>query len=62
MNLDDFESQYREALDVSSNHLQTSVLLLSNLSRLEDNLLNVGKSMQKLSEIVEEFISQQRAE
>jgi len=45
MNLDDFESQYREALDVSSNHLQTSVLLLSNLSRLEDNLLNVGKSM-----------------
>lgn len=59
MNLQDFEAQYREAMAETLNELQTAVLLLA---QVQDKISNIGSSVQNLSERVEEFIANQKAE
>lgn len=59
MNLEEFETQYRNTVDRSLNQLQTAVLLLA---QLQANINNVGQDLQNLSLTVEEFVTQQRAE
>ncbi|MBW4617037.1 MAG: hypothetical protein KME21_28110 [Desmonostoc vinosum HA7617-LM4] len=57
MNLDNFESQYRETISETLNELQAAVLLLEQLQR---KISNIGSTVQLLSENVEEFITQQQ--
>ena len=59
MNLQEFESQYKSRIEQSLNQLQTAVLLLA---RLESRITTVGQELQDLSQLVEDFISEQRAE
>ncbi len=59
MNLQDFEAQYREAMAETLNELQTAVLLLA---QVQEKISNIGSSVQNLSERVEEFIANQKAE
>ncbi|MDZ8258851.1 hypothetical protein [Nostoc sp. ChiQUE01b] len=59
MNLQDFEVQYREAMAETLNELQTAVLLLA---QVQQKILTIGSSVQTLSERVEEFIADQKAE
>ena len=59
MNLEEFETQYRNRLDETLNQLQTAVLLVT---QLEVRLTNVGQDLQILSQTVEEFITRQRSE
>ena len=62
MNLDEFETQYRQVMDQTINQLQIAALLLSRLSQVEANLLNVIQNLQTLTQTMEEFITQQRTE
>ncbi|MBN3962976.1 hypothetical protein [Nostoc sp. NMS8] len=59
MNLQDFELQYREAMAETLNELQTAVLLLA---QVQQKISTIGSSVQNLSERVEEFIADQKAE
>ncbi|MEH1967000.1 hypothetical protein [Nostoc sp.] len=59
MNIQDFEAQYREAMAETLNDLQTAVLLLA---QLQQKISKIGSSVQNLSEHVEEFIANQKAE
>lgn len=59
MNLQDFESQYRNQMSETLNELQAATLLLAQL-QLKIN--QIGSSVQSLSQNVEEFITQQEAE
>ncbi|MGV0104800.1 hypothetical protein [Nostoc sp. DSM 114167] len=59
MNLQDFEIQYREAMAETLNELQTAVLLLA---QVQHKISTIGSSVQSLSECVEEFIAEQKAE
>ncbi|MEH2060471.1 MAG: hypothetical protein V7K97_30960 [Nostoc sp.] len=59
MNLQDFEAQYREAMAETLNELQTAVLLLA---QVQQKISKIGGSVQTLSERVEEFIADQKAE
>ncbi|MGJ5629604.1 hypothetical protein [Nostoc sp. CALU 1950] len=59
MNLQDFEAQYREAMAETLNELQTAVLLLA---QVQQKISTIGSSVQNLSERVEEFIANQKAE
>ncbi|MEH1846717.1 MAG: hypothetical protein V7L25_17390 [Nostoc sp.] len=59
MNLQDFEAQYREAMAETLNELQTAVLLLA---QVQQKISIIGSSVQNLSECVEEFIANQKAE
>lgn len=59
MNLQDFESQYRDAMAETLNELQTAVLLLA---QVQQKISKIGGSVQTLSERVEEFIADQKAE
>lgn len=59
MNIEEFESRYRNTLDRSLNQLQTTILLLA---QLEANIADVSKDLHNLSQTVEEFISTHRAE
>ncbi|MEH2240120.1 hypothetical protein [Nostoc sp.] len=59
MNLQDFEAQYREAMAETLNELQTAVLLLA---QVQQKISKIGSSVQNLSERVEEFIANQKAE
>ncbi|MBD2529426.1 hypothetical protein H6G97_07515 [Nostoc flagelliforme FACHB-838] len=59
MNLQDFEAQYREAMAETLNELQTAVLLLA---QVQQQISKVGSSVQNISEHVEEFIVNQKAE
>lgn len=54
MNLEEFESHYRQTLEESLNELQTAVLLVS---RLENRITVIGQNLQSLSQTVEEFIA-----
>ncbi len=56
MNVQEFESQYRDAMDETLNELQTAVLLLAQLQR---QISQIGNSLQNLSQSVEEYISNQ---
>ncbi|MBN3893513.1 MAG: hypothetical protein HWQ43_31860 [Nostoc sp. JL31] len=59
MNLQDFEIQYREAMAETLNELQTAVLLLA---QVQQKISKIGSSVQTISECVEEFIADQKAE
>ncbi|AUB38452.1 hypothetical protein COO91_04422 [Nostoc flagelliforme CCNUN1] len=59
MNLQDFEAQYREAMAETLNDLQTAVLLLA---QVQHRISKIGSSVQHISERVEEFITDQKAE
>ncbi len=59
MNLEEFETQYRRTIEESLNQLQTAVLLVAHL---EARIATVGQDLQNLSQIVEEFITEQRTE
>lgn len=59
MNIDEFDSQYREAIDDINNQLQTLILLVA---QAENKIVEVGTSVQGLSQTVEEFIAEQRGE
>lgn len=59
MNLQEFETQYRNEIEQSLNQLQTAVLLLAHL---ESRISSVGQDLQNLSLTVEEFVAEQRAE
>lgn len=57
MNLEEFETHYRNTIDQSLNQLQTAVLLLA---QLEARITNVGLDLQRLSQTLEEFINDQK--
>ncbi|MEH2106433.1 hypothetical protein [Nostoc sp.] len=59
MNLQDFETQYREAMAETLNELQTAILLLA---QVQQKIQIIGSSVQNLSEHVEEFIANQKTE
>lgn len=59
MKLQDFEAQYREAMAETLNELQTAVLLLA---QLQNKISKIGSSIQDISQEVEEFIADQKAE
>ncbi|BAY76115.1 hypothetical protein NIES25_25640 [Nostoc linckia NIES-25] len=59
MNLQDFEAQYREAIAETLNELQAAVLLLAEV---QNKISSIGNSVQNLSQRVEEFIAEQKAE
>lgn len=57
MNLDEFENQYRRALDANLNRLQTAVLLIN---KLETIVTEVGQDLQNLTLTFEEYVNEQR--
>ncbi len=59
MNLQDFESQYRNVIDETLNELQTAILLLAQAQR---KISEIGNNVQNLSQIVEEFIANQKSQ
>jgi len=59
MELDEFEAQYKQAIEENLNQLQTAVLLLA---QLEARITSVGQNLQNLSQVVEEYLNQQRTE
>lgn len=59
MNLEDFESKYRDAIDEILNQLQTLTLVVA---RAETKISELGNSVQKLSLTVEEFIAENRSQ
>lgn len=59
MNLQEFETKYRNDIEQSLNQLQTAVLLLAHL---EARISSVGQDLQNLSLTVEEFVAEQRTE
>lgn len=59
MNIQEFETNYRNGIDETLNQLQTAVLLLS---QLEARITIIGQDLQNLSQTVEEFVIQQRNE
>ena len=59
MNLQEFESQYRDAMDETLNQLQTATLLLA---QVEVKIAEIGSSVQNISQRVEEFITQLKNE
>ena len=59
MNMQEFEAQYQEAMAETLNDLQTAVLLLA---QLQHKISRIGSSLQHISERVEEFIADQKAE
>jgi phage-related protein len=59
MNLQDFETQYREAMTETLNDLQTAVLLLA---QVQNKISKIGNSVQHLSQRVEEFIAEEKVE
>lgn len=59
MNINEFESQYRAAMDETLNELQTAALLLVQIQR---KIADIGSYVHNLSENVEEFINNQKVE
>lgn len=59
MNIQEFETNYRNGIDETLNQLQTAVLLLS---QLEARITIIGQDLQNLSQTVEEFVVEQRNE
>ena len=58
MNLDEFENQYRRALEANLNRLQTAVLLIA---KLETIVSEVGQDLQNLTLTFEEYVNEQRS-
>ncbi len=59
MNIQEFETEYRNAIDETNNQLQTAVLLVA---QVEASIASIGQSLQNLSQSVEEFIVEQSSE
>lgn len=59
MNLQEFETHYRNEIEESLNQLQTAVLLVA---QLQVKIINAGENVQNLSHSLEEFLSEQRVE
>ncbi|WP_416667068.1 hypothetical protein [Egbenema bharatensis] len=57
MNLNEFESQTRFTLEQTLNQLQTAMLMVA---QLEVQLSEAGRTIQTLSQQIEEFVAQQR--
>lgn len=58
MNLDEFETEYRNVIDASLNQLQTAVLLIA---QLENNINSIGQNLQSLSQTLEEYVAEQKS-
>ncbi len=59
MNLDEFENQYRRALDANLNRLQTAVLLIAQLEAI---VTDVGQDLQNLTLVFEEYVNERRSQ
>ncbi len=59
MNSQDFESQYREAMNETLNELQSAILLLA---QAQQKISIIGSSVQNLSQSVEEYLVKQKSE
>ncbi|MEO1761355.1 MAG: hypothetical protein AAFR83_05140 [Cyanobacteria bacterium J06629_18] len=59
MNSQDFESQYRDAMNETLNELQSAILLLA---QAQQKISIIGSSVQNLSESVEEYLINQKSE
>lgn len=59
MNIQEFESNYREAMAEALDELQTAVLLLEQIQR---KISEVGSSVKYINANVEEFINEQKTE
>ncbi len=59
MNIQDFETQYRNNMTETLNELQTAVLLLA---QVQLKISQIGSSVQSLSQGVEDFITKQKTE
>jgi phage-related protein len=59
MNLQEFESQYRETMAQTLNELQAAVLLLA---QVQMKISEIGNYVQHISETVEEFIVEEKAQ
>ncbi len=59
MNSQDFESQYRDAMNETLNELQSAILLLAQ-AQLKISI--IGSSLQNLSESVEQYLINQKSE
>jgi hypothetical protein len=57
MNLQDFESQYRDAMAETLNELQTAMLMLAQVQR---KISEIGGTVQNLSQNLEDFITTQK--
>jgi hypothetical protein len=57
MSLEEFETQSRETIEQTLNHLHTASLLAG---QLETQITETGRSLQTLSQLIEAFIAQQR--
>lgn len=57
MDLDEFEIQVRDSIEQALNQLNTATLMVA---RLEVQLSETGRTIQILSQQVEEFLAEQR--
>lgn len=57
MNLNEFEAQARDSIEQALNQLNTATLMVA---RLEVQLSETGRSIQILSQQIEEFLAEQR--
>lgn len=57
MSSQEFESQYREAMNETLNELQSAILLLAQAQR---KISIIGSSVQNLSQSVEEYLINQK--
>ncbi|NEN99798.1 MAG: hypothetical protein F6K50_31285 [Moorea sp. SIO3I7] len=56
MNVEELETRYREEIQSLANQLQNAVL---GLSQTEAKIAKMGRSIENLSEILQEFLLQQ---
>ncbi|MEM9924901.1 MAG: hypothetical protein AAF915_14295 [Cyanobacteria bacterium P01_D01_bin.50] len=59
MSTQDFESEYRQAMNDTLNELQSAILLLAQAQR---KISIIGSSVQNLSQSVEEYLISQKSE
>lgn len=59
MKLEEFENQYRDAMDDTLNQLQTVILLLA---QIESQVRGISSSVQSLSHTVEKYINENKSE
>ncbi len=57
VDIEELETRYREEIDGLGNQLQNATL---EISQIETVILQMGQSIENLSNILEEFIQQQR--
>jgi len=57
MNVNDFETYYKDAMAEARNELQSAVLLLEQVQR---KIYIIGSSVQNLNENMEDFINKQK--